>query len=372
MAKDSTRSEENHRIRLNRFLFFGFFYIVYKRFYCQFHRCGVKIIQSIGFNKSQRKCLGGVLKVFVSGVAGFLGTPLANQLVKEGNEVIGLDDFSAGNAEGLDPAVRLVRGNITDRELLWKLLQGVDCVYHLAAKVIVPDSILYPSEYEKVNVGGTVTLLEAMRDVGIRHMIFSSSGTIYGFQKEQPLKEETTKPKPASPYAVSKLASEYYINTIGRLWGLEAVCLRIFNAYGPRQGFSFTHAPVIPTFLKQSAARGTVIVHGDGHNTRDFVYVDDVVTALILASKITNPQELVINIGSGIETSVQEVLDLAIKITGSKPEIVYNQRRLGGPDRMCADLTLARKLLNYEPKVSLEEGMRLTYALDRRLHKQTG
>ena len=118
MAKDSTRSEENHRIRLNRFLFFGFFYIVYKRFYCQFHRCGVKIIRSIGFNKSQRKCLGGILKVFVSGVAGFLGTPLANQLVKEGNEVIGLDDFSAGNAEGLDPAVRLVRGNITDRELL--------------------------------------------------------------------------------------------------------------------------------------------------------------------------------------------------------------------------------------------------------------
>jgi UDP-glucose 4-epimerase len=112
-------------------------------------------------SKKQRKCLGGILRFFISGVAGFLGTPLANQLVKEGNEVIGLDDFSAGNAEGLDPAVRLVQGNITDRELLWKLLQGVDCVYHLAAKVIVPDSILYPSEYEKVNVGGTVTLLEA-------------------------------------------------------------------------------------------------------------------------------------------------------------------------------------------------------------------
>ena len=310
------------------------------------------------------------MKIFVSGAAGFIGTALANQLIANGHQVIGLDDFSAANSDDLNPEVQIVQGDINDRELLWQLLQGVDLVYHLAAKVIVPDSILYPSGYNSVNVGGTVTLLEAMRDVGIQRMVFASSGAIYGIQDEQPLKEKGMTPRPASPYAVSKLASEYYINTIGRLWGLEAVCLRIFNAYGPRQGFSFTHSPVIPTFLKQCAAHGTIIVHGDGHKTRDFVYIDDVVKALILAAQISNPQELVINIGSGIETTVSQVLEYAIGITGIEPEIVYNQRRVGGPDRMCADLTLAKARMGYEPEVMLEDGMRMTYEKDQRLHPQ--
>jgi len=310
------------------------------------------------------------LKIFISGAAGFIGSALANRLVEEGHQVIALDDFSAGSQNRLHPDLEVVQGSINDREILWKLLQGVDCVYHLAAKVIVPDSILYPSEYNHVNVSGTVTLMEAMRDVGIRRMVFASSGAIYGIQSEQPLREKLNSPRPASPYAVSKLASEYYINTIGRLWGLEAVCLRIFNAYGPNQGFSFTHAPVIPTFLKQCASHGTVIIHGDGHKTRDFVYIDDVVSALILASQVPNPQELVINIGSGIETMVSQVLDQAIEITGIEPEIVYNQRRVGGPDRMCADLTLAAAVLGYQPRVMLAEGMRLTYEMDQRLRAQ--
>ncbi len=310
------------------------------------------------------------MKIFISGAAGFIGSALANRLVEEGHQVIALDDFSAGSQNRLHPDLEVVQGSINDREILWKLLQGVDCVYHLAAKVIVPDSILYPSEYNHVNVSGTVTLMEAMRDVGIRRMVFASSGAIYGIQSEQPLREKLNSPRPASPYAVSKLASEYYINTIGRLWGLEAVCLRIFNAYGPNQGFSFTHAPVIPTFLKQCASHGTVIIHGDGHKTRDFVYIDDVVSALILASQVPNPQELVINIGSGIETMVSQVLDQAIEITGIEPEIVYNQRRVGGPDRMCADLTLAAAVLGYQPRVMLAEGMRLTYEMDQRLRAQ--
>ncbi len=310
------------------------------------------------------------MKALITGAAGFLGTALSNQLVREGNQVVGLDDFSSGNPDGLLPEVELIQGDINDRELLWRILQDVDCVYHLAAKVIVPNSILYPREYEKVNVGGTVTLLEAMRDVGIHRMVFASSGAIYGMQNKQPLKERITKPNPTSPYAVSKLASEYYINTIGRLWGLEAVCLRIFNAYGPRQGFSFAHAPVIPTFLRQAACGGTIIVHGDGHHTRDFVYIDDVTAAFVAASKLSNCQELVINIGSGVETAVSDVLELSIKITGHTPEIVYNQRRPGGPDRMCADLKLARKLLKFQPQVQLDEGMQRTFDEDQRLHKQ--
>lgn len=307
------------------------------------------------------------MKVFVTGAAGFIGTHLSNELIAQGHTVVGFDNLSTGNPDSLSPDVNLVRGDINDRELLWQLLQDVDCVYHLAARVVVPESILYPREFERVNVGGTVTLLEAMRDVGSHRLIFASSGAIYGIQKDQPLNENTTKPKPASPYAVSKLASEYYINTIGRLWGLEAVCLRIFNAYGPRQGFSFSHAAVIPTFLKQAATKGTIVIHGDGTKTRDFVYITDVVDALIAAMKLKKPNETVINIGSGHETTINQVCEMACRITGKQPEIVFNQKRVGGPDRMCADLTLARELLGYEPKVSLEDGMRLDYEGDDRL-----
>lgn len=307
------------------------------------------------------------MKVFVTGAAGFIGTHLANELITQGHTVVGFDNLSTGNPESLLAEVKLVRGDINNRELLWQLLHDVDCVYHLAARVVVPESVLYPREFERVNVGGTVTLLEAMRDVGSHRLIFASSGAIYGIQSRQPLNENTTKPKPASPYAVSKLASEYYINTIGRLWGLEAVCLRIFNAYGPRQGFSFSHAAVIPTFLKQAAAKGTIVIHGDGTKTRDFVYITDVVDALIAAMKLKNPNETVINIGSGRETTINQVCEMACRITGHQPEIVFNQKRVGGPDRMCADLTLARELLGYEAKVGLEEGMRLDFEGDERL-----
>lgn len=307
------------------------------------------------------------MKIFITGAAGFIGTHLANELIVQGHSVVGFDNLSTGNPDPLHPDVRLVRGDINDRELLWGLLQDVDCVFHLAARIVVPDSILYPREFERVNVGGTVTLLEAMRDVGSHRLVFASSGAIYGIQEQQPLNENTTKPRPASPYAVSKLASEYYINTIGRLWGLEAVSLRIFNAYGPRQNFSFSHAAVIPTFLKQAASQGTIVIHGDGTKTRDFVYISDVVDAMIAAMKLKNPNESVINIGSGRETSIQQVCDLACRITGRTPEIVFNQKRVGGPDRMCADLTLARELLGYEPKVSLEMGMQMDFEGDSRL-----
>ena len=172
------------------------------------------------------------MKCFVTGAAGFLGTALSNRLVQEGHEVIGLDDCSAGEPLRLLPEVNFVRNDLNSKESLWRLLKNVDVIYHLAAKVIVPDSLLYPGEYEKTNVGGTVTLLEAMHDVGNRKMIFASSGAIYGHQAVMPLQEDMN-PRPESPYAVSKLAGEFYIRTIGQLWGLQAVCLRIFNEWKP-------------------------------------------------------------------------------------------------------------------------------------------
>ena len=306
------------------------------------------------------------MKCFVTGAAGFLGTALSNRLIEEGNEVIGLDDCSGGEPQRLLPEVQFVRNDLNSKESLWRLLKNVDIIFHLAAKVIVPDSLLYPGEYEKTNVGGTVTLLEAMHDVGNQKMIFASSGAIYGNQPVMPLREDMN-PRPESPYAVSKLAGEFYIRTIGQLWGLQAVCLRIFNCYGPYQGFTFAHSPVIPTFLRQSALKGTVVIHGDGNKTRDFVYVDDVVDAFIAAANLEKSDETVINIGSGQETSVNRVLEIATKITGIEPQVVHNPRRVGGANRMCADLTIAEKELNYHPKVMLEEGMMRTFEADENL-----
>src|SRR5512138_3759056 len=168
------------------------------------------------------------MRFLVTGAAGFLGAALANRLSREGNPVRGLDDLSTGDPSTLSPEIQLNRGDINDRPKLWTLLQDIDCVYHLAARVSVPESVLYPREYNQVNVGGTVTLMEAMRDVGVRRVVFISSGAVYGEQATQPVREDAT-PNPRSPYAVSKLSAEYYIRTIGQLWRIETVTLRVFN-----------------------------------------------------------------------------------------------------------------------------------------------
>ncbi len=305
------------------------------------------------------------MRIFITGVAGFIGSALANKLVREGHYVRGLDDLSTGNPERLLPEVEFIRGDINDRPKLWTLLQDVDCVYHIAARVVVPESILYPREYNLVNVGGTVTLMEAMRDVGVGRVVFSSSGAIYGNQSKQPV-EETAIPQPRSPYAVSKLSAEYYIHTIGSLWGIETVCLRIFNAYGPGQQMPPTHPPVIPYFLKQAHSNSTLVVHGDGNQTRDYIFIDDVISGLITAGNVKNINRLTINLGCGRDVSVRELTHLIAEITGKNPEIIYNIRNEGGPNRMCADLSLAREKLNFYPKIPLEIGLQTTYEADLR------
>ena len=311
------------------------------------------------------------MRFLITGAAGFLGSALANRLVQEGHSVRGLDDLSTGDPSSLSPEVHFVRGDVNDRPKLWTLLQEVDCVYHLAAKVLVPESVLYPREYNEVNVGGTVTLMEAMRDVGVRRVVFISSGAIYGNQGSQPVSEDAT-PNPRSPYAVSKLAAEYYVKTIGRLWGIETVCLRVFNAYGPGQHLPPVHAPVLLNFLRQALQNGTLVIHGDGTQTRDYVYVDDVVQAMIAASTAPGVDQMTINVGSGVEISVRDLVKVVISVTGSEPELVYNPRSDGGPARMCADLRRAASLLNYRPSISLESGLRLTLERDPRLRSRNG
>jgi UDP-glucose 4-epimerase len=309
------------------------------------------------------------MRFLITGAAGFLGAALANRLVRDGNVVRGLDDLSTGEPTNLLPEIHITRGDINDRPKLWTLLQDVDCVYHLAARVSVPESVLYPREYNQVNVGGTVTLMEAMRDVGVRRVVFISSGAVYGEQETQPLLENAI-PNPRSPYAVSKLSAEYYVRTIGLLWGIETVVLRVFNTYGPGQHLPPVHAPVIPYFLRQSCHAGTIVMHGEGSQTRDYVYLDDVVNAMVAAASAPGINQRIINIGSGSETSVRELVDLVLDVTAGKPEIVFNPRNEGGVRRMRADLSLANQLLGYHPAIDLKTGLRLTLENDSRLRQK--
>ena len=305
------------------------------------------------------------MNFLITGAAGFLGSSLANHLAREGHQVRGLDDLSTGDPQALVPDVHFTRGDVNDRPKLWTLLQEVDVVYHLAARVSVPESVLYPRDYNNVNVGGTVALMEAMRDVGVRRVVLASSGAVYGDLGVQTLTESIT-PNPRSPYAVSKLAAEYYVRTIGGLWGIETVSLRIFNAYGPGQHLPASHPPVVPHYLKQALRGGTLVAHGDGSQTRDYVYVDDVVSALVAAATAPNINGLVINVGSGVETSIRDLIKTVLDVTGSKAEVIYNAQTSGGVSRMRADLTLAQEKLSYRPSIKLDDGLRLTIKRDPR------
>ncbi len=303
------------------------------------------------------------MQFLVTGGAGFIGSALANRLVREGHSVRVIDDLSAGDPARLLPEVNFTRGDVCDKPKLWRLLYQVDCVYHLAARVSVPESILYPREYNATNVGGTVALMEAMRDAGVRRVILASSGAIYGEQPRQPVTEDMP-PNPTSPYAVSKLASEYYVNTINALWGIESVCLRIFNVYGPGQALPPVHAPVIPQFLRQALGGGSLVVFGDGTQTRDYVYVDDVVDALVAAATAPDVDRQVINVGSGQETSVNQLVETIEHVVGHNVQVLHVHAQSGGVSRLVADLTRAQKLLHYTPRVDLVTGLQLLLEKD--------
>jgi len=308
------------------------------------------------------------MRFLVTGGAGFLGAALANRLVRDGHEVRAIDDLSAGDTARLDERVLFTRGDVADRPKLWTLLQDVDCVYHLAARVLVSESILYPRKYNEVNVGGTVSVMEAMRDAGVHRVVFTSSGAVYGEQAHQPVREDQD-PNPQSPYAVSKLAAEYYVRTIGALWGIETVMLRVFNAYGPGQNLPPSHPPAVPRFLRQALGGGSLVIFGGGGQTRDFVYVDDVVEALVAAATAADVDRRIVNVGSGRETGINALAVLVAEVVGRKVEVLHSPAESGGVSRLCADIAVARKLLGYEPRVDLAQGLRLTLEHDPRFRR---
>lgn len=305
------------------------------------------------------------MQYLITGGAGFLGAALANWLANAGHDIRVLDDLSSGDRSALHPAIHFTRGDINNIPLLWSMLQEVDCVYHLAARVSVAQSVLYPRDYNATNVGGTVSLMEAIRDAGVRRVVLASSGAIYGRQPRQPVREADA-PNHDTPYAISKWAAEQYVHTIGRLWGIETVALRIFNAYGPGQSLPVSHAPVVPRFMKAALTGGSVVIFGDGQQSRDFVYVDDVIQALVQAATAKQVNRKVLNIGSGQETTVNALVDAIEASTGRSVNRVWNKEKSGGVQRLVADISQARELLGFRPKVSLNDGLQRMLALDPR------
>ena len=301
------------------------------------------------------------MRVLITGGAGFLGSALANYLADQGHHVRVIDDLSTGDPAALDERVLFTRGDVRDVPKMWTVLRDIDVVYHLAARVSVPESILYPVEYNEVNTGGTVSLMTAMRDAGVGRVVLASSATIYGEQPIQP-SVETAEPHPPNPYAVSKLAAEHYVRAIGRLNHIETVILRIFNAYGPGQAIPPSHAPVIPKFVKRVLSGESVVIWGNGEQTRDYIYVDDVVTALAAAGAAEVADGTIINIGSGQEVSVNELVRKISAVTGVEINPLYNTAQSGGVRRSVADITRAQELLNWQPQVALEEGLRYVVA----------
>ncbi len=297
------------------------------------------------------------MRMLVTGGAGFIGSALANHLVSLGHRVRVVDDLSSGDPSALDNAVAFTRGDVRDIPKLWTLLRDVEVVFHLAARVSVSESILYPVEYNEVNVGGTVSVMAAARDAGVRRVVLASSGTVYGEQGAQPVKESAPV-RPPNPYAVSKIASEYYLSALGALYDIEVVMLRIFNAYGPGQAVPPSHPPVIPHFVRQALSGSTPTIFGSGKQSRDFIYVTDVVDALTTAGSADNVNGLIINIGTGEEVSINDLVKKIEEMLGRKVLSLHNPGQSGGVSRLVADTELAREILGFRAKVDIDEGLR--------------
>ena len=302
-------------------------------------------------------------RVLVTGGGGFIGSNLVRRLLGDGHQVRVLDNFSTGNranlVEVLDD-IELVEGDIQSYERAHSAVRGVEIVLHQAAMPSVPRSVQDPLTSNAVNVVGTLNVMLAARDSGVRRVVFASSSSVYGATPELP-KHERLPTLPISPYAVAKLAAEGFCRSFHEVYGLETVALRYFNVFGPRQDPNSEYAAVVPKFIGSALSGTAPVVYGDGEQTRDFTYVDNVVAANVLAME-ADAVGLALNVACGERISLNRLLATIAELTGRAVEPEYRPARMGDVRHSHADISLATERLGYQPAIQLEEGLRHTIA----------
>lgn len=302
------------------------------------------------------------MRTLVTGAAGFIGSHLCRRLVADGHEVVGLDDLSDGKLENLAdlPEVRFVEADLREQDAVRQAADGCSVIFHQGAMRSVPRSIAQPAETTDVNVRGTLNVLLAARDMPA-NVVFASSSSVYGDQETFPLREDMASLL-RSPYAASKLAGEAYCRSWWLSFGVPTVSLRYFNVYGPGQDPENEYAALVPRFVMACMNGTAPEVHGDGEQSRDFTYIDDVIEANLLAGLA--PEQArgrVMNVGGGRQpTSVNGILQIVAGLIGVKPEPVHTPSREGDVRKTEADVSLARRAIGYEPKIEIEEGLRRT------------
>jgi nucleoside-diphosphate-sugar epimerase len=310
------------------------------------------------------------MRYLVTGGAGFIGSNTVDELVRRGYGVVVLDDLSSGKEENLAEIrnkITFVKGSVTDLEAVQKAMQQADYVIHLAARTSVPRSVKDPLDTNRINVEGTLNVLVAARDNKVKRVVFAASSSAYGETPTLP-KTETMQPLPISPYGVSKYVGELYAQTFGRCYGLENVCLRYFNIFGPRQDPDSPYSGVLSRFATAFLEEESPVIYGDGEQTRDFTYVENAAQANLLACEAAGASGGVFNIGTGDRISLNQTLEYLRRISGKNLEAKYEAPREGDIRDSQADISKAIEMLGYEPTVRFEEGLQRTFAWYRENH----
>jgi nucleoside-diphosphate-sugar epimerase len=301
-----------------------------------------------------------VAKYLVTGGAGFIGSHLAEKLVERGDEVVVLDNFSTGKRDNVATFVdriELVEGSVTDAAALRGCLEGVDVVFHQAALASVPRSVADPLRSNEHNVTGTLNVFWHARELGVRRVVYAASSSVYGDTEVLP-KHEDMRPRPQSPYAVTKHVAELYGAVFSDLYGLETIGLRYFNVFGARQDPESQYAAVIPIFVTRLLAGRAPLIYGDGEQSRDFTYIDNVVDAnLAAAAAPAAAAGRTFNIACGVRVTINELYAKIQDLIGSAIEAVHAEPRSGDVRHSLADIALAEQLMNYRPQISLDEGL---------------